>query len=216
MEKSSLIGQVRVQPVVRTAVPAVAALLRPAAPLSASGGFSRARFADRPPRDVFSDLLSANEYVAGERAATSTGWSFADNSAAIVESEAASLGDYEALLQSSKPDQDGEPGSYAASAPSATSFRQTTAVSQSAADYDRADPLSVDDTSIEHFSISHPRWGLLDVDSRRSGASWNVVVRCGDAGTRHLLKSREREFREILGRDFGIDLELDVQPVAQR
>lgn len=76
------------------------------------------------------------------------------------------------------------------------------------------DPFAVDAASVEHFSIAHPRWGQLDVDSHRSTYAWDIVVRCGDDQTRQLIRSREHEFRRLLGSEFGMSLELDMQPAS--
>lgn len=81
----------------------------------------------------------------------------------------------------------------------------------SAPDGGRFGGLGVDEVSVEQFSISHPVWGQLDVDSRRSPSSWDVVVRCAEHDTQQRLQSREAEFRKLLQREYGVSLALDVQ-----
>lgn len=76
--------------------------------------------------------------------------------------------------------------------------------------------LGVDEVSVEQFSISHPVWGQLDVDSRRSPSSWDVVVRCAEQDTQQRLQSREAEFRNLLQREYGVSLALDVQAGRSR
>jgi hypothetical protein len=201
-----------------------AALLRaPAAGGVSSGAFGREgpRSVDpfpRSARPVFDDMFAfamdggGSGLMSVDSLATEAGGTLGERSG----DSADALGDYEAMLDAgtSARQHDLQAGTPLFGSAAPNRIRLDAAHEGDAEQ--RLTAFEPSDESIEQFSITHPTWGLVEVDSRRSAGAWGVTVRCEEAVTRARLRSREPEFRDMLQRRFGVSLELDVQPVTRR
>jgi hypothetical protein len=214
MEKVSMNQPAR-QP---TVVPRVAAS-------SVSGGVTggsqnvdgrSSRFLGLPASSAFSDLLSGIDFGGSTTSTANDGSVLGDLPSSGLSDGLSSPDDYRAFLDAGGQDKSAlQPNVVPLFAAVVNARQQPVTSSPEAGHEELSTHVAPDEASVESFTIAHPAWGVLDVDSRRQGASWEVVVRCGDSDTRQRLKSREGEFRDLLKREFGVTLELDVQPASK-